>query len=116
MASERRIEQLNTLLREELAKILDRDIEFPAGTLVTVTRVDISRRVLDATVFVSILGSAVKETWELLNRQIYFIQKTLNRAMQIRPVPKIRFEIDREELLREGVERSLSDLGKKGEL
>ena len=116
MASERRIEQLNTLLREELSKILDRDMEFPSGTLVTITRVDISRRVLDATIFVSILGSAVEETWEMLNKQIYFIQKTLNRSMQIRPVPKIRFEIDREELFREGVERSLSELEKKGEL
>ena len=42
MASLRRLEKLNMLLKEELARIIDREVDFPAGTLVTITRVETS--------------------------------------------------------------------------
>lgn len=116
MASDRRVEQLNILLKEELSGIVDREIEFPEKTLATITRVEISPDKHYAAVLVSLLGKQPKEALEILQKNVYNIQKLLNRRLRIRPVPKISFELDKEELKRERIEKSLAYLKKKGEI
>ncbi len=110
MASERRLAKLNNLLREELSKILDREIEFPEGSLITVTRAQTSPDARYAGIFISILGKEEKKILEILSKNVYNIQQILNRRLKMRPVPKINFEIDEEELRREKVEKSLGEL------
>ena len=116
MASIRRIEKLNMLLQEELARIIDREADLPVGTILTVTRVTISPDAHYATVFVSLLGKNPKEALEILKKNVYTIQQMLNRRVKMRPVPKIRFEIDKAELQREKVERALAKLKRKREM
>lgn len=116
MPTERRREKIEHLLREELSKILDRDFDFPEGTLVTVTHITTSSDGHYGTVYVSILGKDPKAALAILGKNIYHIQKTVNRRLQIRPVPKLSFKIDEEEFKRERVERSIAGLKKKGEL
>lgn len=117
MASERRLEKLNILIREELARILEREIEFPEGTtMVTITRVVISSDLHYGAAFISVLGEKVNRALEIISQNIYHIQQQLNKKLRIRPVPKIHFEIDREEIKREGVESSLAELKSKGDL
>ena len=54
----RRIERVNALLREEIAGLLTREIQDPRlGTMVSITEVDTSPDLRNATVRVSILGS-----------------------------------------------------------
>lgn len=103
------------LLSEEISKIIDRDFEFP-NTLVTITRTQASDDLYYGTVYVSIFGEAPDEALALLNKKIYNIQQKLNKRMRIRPVPKIHFEIDFDEVKRETVEKSLSELKRKGEI
>ncbi len=116
MPTERRREKIENLLREELSRILDRAIEFPDATLVTVTRVSMSSDGHYANAYVSILGNKPAAALEILKKNIYHIQKTVNRRIQIRPVPKLTFKIDKDEFLREKVERSVTGLKRKGEL
>ncbi len=116
MASDRRIKQLNILLKEELSGIIDREIEFPERTLVTITRVEISPDKHYAAVLVSLLGKQPKAALEILQKNVYNVQKLLNRKMRMRPVPKISFALDKEELKRERIEKYLADLKKKGEM
>ena len=116
MASERRIEKIKELAREELARIIDRELEFPAGTLVTVTRVDISPDKRYGEVFISLLGTDPHGAFALLKKNVYHIQQILNRTLRMRPVPQIHFSLDAEELRREGVEKSLASLKQKGEV
>lgn len=116
MASDRRIEKLNTLLKEEVSRILQRDIEFPEGTLLTVTKVSVSPNLEKANIYVSIFGRETAEVLEILQKTVYTVQQSLNRRMRMRPVPKIVFLLDENELRRETVERSLAELKKKGEL
>lgn len=116
MATPKRIEKLKMLLGEEVSKILDRDMEFPEGSLVTITRVALSPDVRYASVFMRALGADSTEILALLKKNIYDIQQKLNRAVRMRPVPKIRFAIDEEELRRESVERSLSHIKQRGEM
>lgn len=116
MASERRLQKLDQVLREEIAKILDREIEFPAEMIVTVTRLSVSPDARIASAFVSILGGDGKTALEILAKNVYHIQQLLNRRLPIRPVPKIHFAIDEEEMKREGVEKSLAELKRKKEI
>jgi ribosome-binding factor A len=116
MASERRIEQINNLLKDELSIAIKREIEIPEDTLITITRVTTSIDVHYSTVYVSILGGNPESTLEVLKKNVYHIQQILNRRVRMRPVPKIRFAIDAEEENREKVERALADLKRKGEL
>lgn len=102
--------KLANLIREEVARILNRDITFPAHALVTVTRVVLSSDKYYATVFISIIQANSQEILTLLDEEIYMIQHAFNKRLRMRPVPKIRFKLDREEVLRENIEASLAKL------
>ena len=114
MAYRRRIQKIAQLLQEETAKMLDREAEFPEGTLVTVTRVSVSEDGLYADIFLSVLGGDAKHILAITQKSVYHIQQILNRRLRMRPVPKIRFTIDEEEIKRQGVEKSLAELKRDG--
>lgn len=95
MTSERRIERLQIKAREELARIIDKEFDFSPGTLVTVTRTEISEDLTAGRVYISVLPE--KEEANVLadiNKEIYFVQQLFNKRMEMRPVPRIRFILD----------------------
>lgn len=116
MPTLRRLEKLNALLAEELSKIIDRELEFPDDFLVTVTRVIISNDARYASAHVSVFGGEPAAALEILSKNVYTIQQILNKRLRMRPVPKIRFMVDEQELLREKVEKSLAELKRKKEI
>ena len=116
MPSTRRVEQLSVLLKEEVSKIVDRELEFPEGAMVTLTRMMISKDARYATVFFSVLGAEESAITAILEKNIYPVQQMLNRAVPIRPVPQIRFQPDQAEDRRERVEKSLAELKRTGEI
>lgn len=116
MPSPRRIEKLEILLREEIAAGIDRAIEFSAGTLVTITRVAVSPDGRYATVYFSALGGSRANALAVLQKNAYHLQQEINRALRMRPVPKIRFAHDEGEEKRERVEESLAALKRKSDL
>lgn len=112
MTSSRRIEKINILMREVISEILLREVQFPAGVLVTVTRIAATENLRHAKVFVSVLGNddaVEKIALAELERLAGAIQYELNRKLRMRPVPRITFEIDTEEKRRERVEKLLSE-------
>jgi ribosome-binding factor A len=113
VASERRLAKLNIFLKEELASILSRESEIMEESFVTVTRVEVSRRLLHASVYLSILDTEPERILENLNKNAYHIQQILNKRLRMRPVPKISFLIDAQELRREKVEKHLAELKRK---
>lgn len=111
MASERRIEKVVVLIREVTAEFLAREIVFPPGVMVTVTRVEPSGDLYYATVFISVFSAnpaAEDATLAELKRMTGEIQHALNRKLRMRPVPRITFAIDEGEKRRERVEKLLS--------
>lgn len=89
-----RIERINSLIREELGKILIRELEFP-DALVTLTEVDTSGDVDKAVVGVSILPSEKSgEVLKKLNRNLRHLQYLLMKKINLKPMPQIIFEID----------------------
>lgn len=110
MASPRRIEKLNKLLKEELSQILNREFEIPEGHLLTITRISISPNAYYATVFISVLGGNPLSVLKFLKKNIYHIQQLFNKRVRMRPVPRISFKIDEEEIRRQKVEKSLAKI------
>lgn len=116
MATERRLEKLNILVKDELAAILARESEFRNEAMVTITRAEVSPDLLHAAIHVSILDPEPKRALENLQKNVYNIQQMLNKRLRMRPVPKIRFLLDVEEMKREKIEKSLAELKHRGEI
>lgn len=88
----KRIQRVNQLIKEELSKILLREIEFPKDVLVTITRVETSVDLSQAKVWISVIPETKRETvLYTLNRKIYEIQQKINQKLKMRPVPRLKF-------------------------
>lgn len=88
----KRIQRVNQLIKKELSQILFREVDFPEGVLVTVTRVEASSNLNQVKVFISMLPDDKSQVViAILNKLIYFLQKKLDRRLKMRPIPKIQF-------------------------
>ncbi len=91
----RRQEQVNSLLQKELGKILQTELEIPLGTLLTISRVEVSSSLEHADVFVTVLpDEKTKEILQLLQKNIYYLQKLLDKKLFLKFVPKVVFKVD----------------------
>lgn len=90
-----RVPRINQLYKKEIGRILLKDVEMPDGALVTITDVDTSSNLIESKVYISCYPPEKKEeVSQVLKRNIYDIQKTINKRMKIRPVPKIIFKME----------------------
>ncbi len=88
-----RSERVQSLIQEELGKLLLREVEFPA--LVTITSVGVNKKLDVADVRLSVLPSSMeKKSFTIAKKQEKRLQYLLTKKINIRPMPKIRFEID----------------------
>src|SRR3989344_2482963 len=75
-----RREKINELIRDEVGKILHRELDLNFEALVTVTRAVVSDDQNHVRVYVSVFPSNVaQEALQSINRNIYFFQQTLNK-------------------------------------
>jgi ribosome-binding factor A len=90
-----RAERVSKLIREELAKIIIKEMEFP-GVLVTLTEVEIDKKMEHAKVGVSVLPEAAEEkVMRNLESRTGWLQHLLFVKINIRPMPMIAFHADR---------------------
>ncbi len=86
--------RVGNLIRDELSAIILRELEFP-GALVTITAVAIDQKLEMAKVKVSILpGDKAETALTELESQAGRLQHELSHKLNIRPMPRIRFELD----------------------
>lgn len=93
----RRIDRVNQLLREELARLVRREVKDPRVHDVTVTGVETSSDLAHAKVYVRTLReeSPVEEAIRGLESAEGFLRRTLGRELHLRRIPEFRFEADR---------------------
>lgn len=121
-----RTDRLNSLLKEVISEVVRRDVRNPhVHELVTITRVDITKDLHHAKVYVSVIGdsAAKEETLAALQSAAGFIAVNASKKVVMRYFPALTFKLDdavdkhmrMEELLkkiqdeREARERPLSD-------
>jgi ribosome-binding factor A len=89
-----RSERVGKLIREELSKMILREVELPA--LATITEVLVDKKLDGARVEVSVIPSAEGENvLKILNAEAGHFQYMLLRKINIKPMPRIFFDLDR---------------------
>jgi len=92
-----RIERVNSLIRQEISQLLQRQVKDPRlGTLITVTEVSTSADLKHAKVFVSRISSEERreETLKVLVSASSFIRRELARRLKLRYTPELIFQWD----------------------
>lgn len=93
----RRVDQINDMLRSELAELLLEEINDPRmHGLVTVTRVDVSPDLRNARAYISVLGTDDdrRSTMEALSSARPFLRREIGKRVKLRYIPNIRFVSD----------------------
>jgi len=108
-----RQEKISDLIRDEVGKILHRELDLDVEALITVTRAMVSQDRGHVRVFVSVFPSKFRqEVLGSINQEIYFFQQQLNKNLRIRPVPKLFFVIDETEERAARIEKLTEELKK----
>jgi len=92
-----RVDRLNSLLKEVIAEVIRRDVHNPlVDEFVTVSRVDISKDLRHAKVYISMFGDAKRkeQTIEALQQAGGFIGITTAKKVVMRFFPTLTFKID----------------------
>lgn len=92
-----RVERVNSLIRQEISELLQREIKDPRlSSLISITEVSTSPDLKFAKVFVSRLGGEEekKETLEALVSACGYIRRELAKRMNMRSVPELSFHWD----------------------
>ncbi len=99
-----RMKQVNELIHHQVAELLLREVELPIGTFVTITRVETTRDLRYATVYVTAIPDGKRVTiMKSLNRGRSDIQKALGGKIQMKFTPRVHFEFDSGEITAQGV-------------
>ena len=91
-----RILQVNELLQQELGVILLREFDVPENTLVTLMGVDTTPNLQQAKIYISVMpeGRGL-EVLKVLRKEVYEIQQLLNKRLNMRPVPRIEWVLEK---------------------
>jgi ribosome-binding factor A len=91
----RKMDQMNTRIQRLVGEIIHQHADVPKDVLVTVTRVAVTPNRRGAEVWLSIYPTAqAEDVAEQLRTQLYELQGFLNRALDSKVVPRIRFTVD----------------------
>ena len=88
-----RVEKINSLVQRLLGEILLPYLKTSKG-IVTISKVETSRDLRWAKVWITIVNGNDDATLEMLKNNLYDIQGELNRAMEVKIVPRISFHLD----------------------
>ena len=95
--SSRRQKQVNQAIRRELSELLIRHVNDPRiGGIISITRVDVSPDLVQAKIFVSVMGidSDEAEIFEGLASASDFLRHELGSRLRLRYIPRLIFEKD----------------------
>lgn len=90
-----RIAKLNSLVQQEIATILSRDVDFPRSFFVTVSRAEVADDAESAKVWISVMPATHEEAaLKIIKAKIVDIQDILNKRLVMKFVPKLTFHVD----------------------
>jgi len=98
-----RAERVAQMMQRELGTMIQTELKDPRIGFASITRVEVSRDLSVAKVFVSVLGSAqnAHETMEGLTHAVGFLRGEVGRRLKLRHAPELDFRLD------ESIEKSM---------
>lgn len=106
-----RIAKINKHLQRTVGEILLKEADLPLDVLVTISRVETTPnlRFSDIWLYVNPEARAL-EILDILQPQMYDIQGALNRSLQLRPLPRIRFRYDAGGVYADSINKKLDEI------
>jgi len=91
-----RQERVGQLLRDEISRIVQREMRDPRLGLVTVTEVRVSADLRQARVYVSVYGDeeTARNTVDALSGAAGYVRGELSRVVKLRHIPELTFHYD----------------------
>lgn len=92
-----RVDRLNSLLKEVISEVIRTEVRNPhVSTLVTVTRVDVTKDLHHAKVYISVIGDETekRESLVALNNASGFIAVNASKKVTLRFFPELSFKLD----------------------
>jgi len=92
-----RIDKINELVKQEVGKIILKEVDMPQDILITITRTKTSPDLQKSTIYITALPE--KKSQEMIRELLlnaFIIQKTLNKTLHLKQIPKIEFKIDKQ--------------------
>ncbi|MEG0037085.1 MAG: 30S ribosome-binding factor RbfA [Victivallaceae bacterium] len=94
----RRMQRVNSLIREAIASVILKEVEHPkiSNKSITITRVETSKDLQTARIFVSIMSgeNSKEETLEALKSSCGFIACKASKQVNLRYFPNLVFYLD----------------------
>ena len=126
MANPRTIARVASRIQQRVAYCLQFELSDPRASIVTVTKVELSKDLRHAKVFWSTFGgpSERSKTKAMLDHATGFVRRQLGRVLETRVIPELRWEFDEsieraadmDRLIREARERDAAVRGAAGDL
>jgi len=88
-----RIAKVNSLIEHALGPILHENL-LEENSLITISKVETSRDMKWAKIWVSILGGDDAKILDTINKNIYDIQGELNKHFATKIIPRLQFFLD----------------------
>ncbi|NIM47418.1 MAG: 30S ribosome-binding factor RbfA, partial [Candidatus Aenigmarchaeota archaeon] len=108
-----RIKRVNELIKQEVSKIIQEELDDPRIKFLTITSVETTPDLKKATIWVSFLGENPEELLSVLVENIYKIQRFLNRRLEMKYIPRVEFKYDNSLSYAQHIEELLDEV--KGE-
>jgi ribosome-binding factor A len=106
-----RITKVNDLLRDLIAQGMNTQVSFKPGVLVTVTKLRTSKDLRHAFFSVSIFPeNETHYVEETLKKELFAIERFVHSKLYMKPLPRLKFEVDSTALNADAVEKILKSL------
>ncbi|GAK10963.1 LOW QUALITY PROTEIN: ribosome-binding factor A [Geomicrobium sp. JCM 19039] len=109
--SQMRAQRVGEQMKKEMSDILMREVKDPRVQFVTVTGVDVTGDLQQATVYVTVLGEDEEKDATLKAlKKAKFIRSEIGKRIQLRKTPEIDFSLDESIAYGNRIEELLKDL------
>ena len=106
-----RINKINSLIKQQLSLILSRELNLKPGIFLTVSKVDTTKDLRYASIFVSVFPeSEANYALKTFEKESGFLRKELGKKLKIKILPRLNFKIDTTEAEADEIEKILRDL------
>lgn len=106
-----RMQKVNSLIREQLGEILNRELDLKPGVFLTVFKVDTTNDLRYANVFVSVFPEKEGDyVMTALKNEKSNIQRILNKKLHMKILPKLVFKLDKTEVEADEIEKILKQI------
>lgn len=107
----KRLAKVNSLIQRVFGEILQREADLPVDVLVTIASVETVPNLRSSTIWLYILPlERGEEVLGVLKGQMYDLQGALNRALSMRPLPRVTLKLDHGAEHASTIEQRLSEL------